>query len=201
MGDGLLLHSIRCYLFTAFAKSLESHRARKTMMMVNRPTLPELYYKFTNFVKALDRSDRLDNDAGSVALKPDLSHNKTRCIVEYQLDTSDDHNKTNILVVSYYHHHYCYHFKYLNRYNDWLSLWLVNITFVKKTNTLVISYEVERDGEESELQVQTWSKKRKQQCGFKYLIWKLLKRSLEGILCISLCRRICRQCPSMSSLS
>ena len=76
------------------------------------------YYKLTNFVKALDRSDRLDNDAGSVALKPDLSQNKTRCIVEYQLDTSDDQNKTNILVVTYYHHHYCYHFNYLNRYYD-----------------------------------------------------------------------------------
>ena len=121
-------------------------------------------------MKALDRSDRLDNDAQSVALKPDLSHNKTRCIVEYQLDTSDDQNKTNILVVSYYHHHYCYHFKYLNRYNDWLSLRLVNITFVKKTNTLVISYEVERDGEENELQVQTWRKTRKHQRFLKYIM-------------------------------
>lgn len=50
-------------------------------------------------MKALDRSDRLDNDAESVALKPDLSQNKSRCIVEYQPDTSNDQNKTNILVV------------------------------------------------------------------------------------------------------
>ena len=40
MGDGFLLHSILCHLFTAFAKSLESQRAKKTMMMVNRPTFP-----------------------------------------------------------------------------------------------------------------------------------------------------------------
>ena len=61
-----------------------------------------------------------DAESERVPLKPELTDNNTRCILEYQPNNNDDGLMGN------------------------------------KTNTLVISYDVERDNEENEIQVQTF---------------------------------------------
>ena len=62
-----------------------------------------------------------DAESERVPLKPELTDNNTRCILEYQPNNNDDDGLMG-----------------------------------NKTNTLVISYDVERDNEENEIQVQTF---------------------------------------------
>ena len=79
----------------------------------------ELNIDLSIYILWIYRTPLLDDAASErVPLKPELTDNNTRCILEYQPNNKEEEKLMG-----------------------------------NKTNTLVVSYEVERDGEENEIQV------------------------------------------------
>ena len=81
----------------------------------------ELNIDLSIYILWIYRTPLLDDaESERVPLKPELTDNNTRCILEYQPNNNNGEEEL----------------------------------MGNKTNTLVVSYDVERDGEENEIQVQ-----------------------------------------------